>query len=327
MTGATRRGNILVIKHGAFGDFIQALGAMRAIRQVHKDAKITLLTTKPFVALAEASGYFDAVAADLRPKWYQFIKLSVLRRFLNDGKFGRVYDLQNSERTGLYLGLFKRVPEWSGIAFSASHHMPDDAARRTLHVFDALRAQLAIAGIKKVEVDDLSWIKANVDSFALPKPYVLIAAGCSPQHPKKRWPVDRYVALAQWIAAQGHTPVLLGTAAEADVNAQILASCPQAVDLTGLTTIQQVAVLARQAAAAVGNDTGPIQMIGPTGCRTIGLYPGFSNPKRHGPLGVNVVTIQKPAMADISIDEVAEKLAPWVAGIAGAAQPAAGAAE
>ena len=39
---------ILVIKLGALGDFIYALGPMAAIRRHHKDARITLLTTAPF---------------------------------------------------------------------------------------------------------------------------------------------------------------------------------------------------------------------------------------------------------------------------------------
>lgn len=40
--------NILVIKHGALGDVILAQSPFQAIRQQHPDAKITLLTTKPF---------------------------------------------------------------------------------------------------------------------------------------------------------------------------------------------------------------------------------------------------------------------------------------
>jgi ADP-heptose:LPS heptosyltransferase len=305
--------NILVIKHGAFGDFIQALGAMRAIRQAHKDAKITLLTTRPFVALAEASGYFNAVAVDPRPKWYQIFKWSVLKRFLNDGKFGRVYDLQNSERTGLYLSLFKRIPEWSGVAFSASHRMADDAARKNMHVFEALRAQLAIAGITNVMYDDLSWIKADVFPMKVPRPYVLIAAGSSPEHPQKRWPAERYAEICVWLAAQNITPILLGTQDDASATGAIASVCPQAYNLTGKTGLFDIAVLARDARAAVGNDTGPIQMIAPTGCKTLGLYPGFSNPKRHGPIGINVITIHKDAITDISVDDVKAALTPMIA--------------
>ena len=39
---------VLVIKLGALGDFLQALGPFAAIRHHHKEAKITLLTTAPF---------------------------------------------------------------------------------------------------------------------------------------------------------------------------------------------------------------------------------------------------------------------------------------
>ncbi|SVC64277.1 uncharacterized protein METZ01_LOCUS317131, partial [marine metagenome] len=49
---------ILVIKLGALGDFIQACGPFKAIREHHSGAKITLLTTKPFASIAVASNYF-----------------------------------------------------------------------------------------------------------------------------------------------------------------------------------------------------------------------------------------------------------------------------
>ena len=39
-----RPAHILVIKLGAQGDFVQAMGAFKAIRAHHGDARITLLT-------------------------------------------------------------------------------------------------------------------------------------------------------------------------------------------------------------------------------------------------------------------------------------------
>ena len=113
--------NILVIKLGALGDFIQALGPMRAIRAHHPDAHITLLTTPPFAALAEKSGYFNDIIIDARPKWHQPLAWLNLRRRLNDGNFTRVYDLQNNDRTALYFKLFSPRPEWVGVAPGASH--------------------------------------------------------------------------------------------------------------------------------------------------------------------------------------------------------------
>ncbi|MDO9248823.1 MAG: lipopolysaccharide heptosyltransferase family protein, partial [Phenylobacterium sp.] len=43
---------ILVIKLSALGDFVLALAAMKKIREAHKRAHITLLTTPQFEGLA-----------------------------------------------------------------------------------------------------------------------------------------------------------------------------------------------------------------------------------------------------------------------------------
>ena len=65
--GARMCVNILVIKLGALGDIVQALGPMAAIRRYHADAQITALTTKPYAAFLGASGFFDEVWVDTRP--------------------------------------------------------------------------------------------------------------------------------------------------------------------------------------------------------------------------------------------------------------------
>ncbi len=152
---------ILIIKHSAFGDFIQSLGCLKAIRAHHAGAHITLMTTKPFELLARQSGYLDDVYIDTRPKWYQFKKWCALRAWLNDQNFTRVYDLQNSERTSIYYKLFAKTPIWNGIASDVT----DGPERRVKHVFQALAHQLALVGVAPVMHDDLSWIRADVSAF------------------------------------------------------------------------------------------------------------------------------------------------------------------
>ena len=76
---------ILVIKHGALGDMIFAMGAFKAIRDHHKKDKVVLLTSPPFKRLAEASPYFDEVWIDdrLRPWQHPFkILLTKTDRYL-----------------------------------------------------------------------------------------------------------------------------------------------------------------------------------------------------------------------------------------------------
>ena len=70
ITETRKDANILVIKLGALGDMVQALGPMAAIRQYHSNSWITVLTTKPYAAFLRGSGLFDAVWVDMRPSGY-----------------------------------------------------------------------------------------------------------------------------------------------------------------------------------------------------------------------------------------------------------------
>jgi hypothetical protein len=63
---SSRRREILIIKLGALGDFIQTLGPMPGIRCHHADDRITLLTTPRFGEFAGQTGLFDDILIDYR---------------------------------------------------------------------------------------------------------------------------------------------------------------------------------------------------------------------------------------------------------------------
>ena len=63
--------NILVIKLGALGDFIYAIGPMQAIKKHHKTASITLLTRPSFAELGNATKLFDNILIDPEQKFWQ----------------------------------------------------------------------------------------------------------------------------------------------------------------------------------------------------------------------------------------------------------------
>ena len=300
---------ILVIKLSALGDFVQALGPMKAIKNHHPNAHITLLTTKMFAPFGERCSYFDEVWIDERPKALQISKWHVLKKKLNSVDFARVYDLQNNDRTSFYLKLFpkRRRPEWVGAAKGASHRN-NSPERIAGHAFEGHKQTLAMAGIKNVEIDNMSWIKEDLSQFSLKKPFILFVPGSAPQHPQKRWPADQYAALADHFFDQGYQVALLGTDAEKDITDQIAASSNGILNLTGQTSLFQIAALAHKAAGAVGNDTGPMHMIGPTGCKTLALFSGHSTPSRHAPKGKNVHTLQADDISDINIETVRTKL-------------------
>jgi ADP-heptose:LPS heptosyltransferase len=295
--------NILVIKLGALGDFIQALGPMAAIRRAHPQDTITLLTTAPYQMLGRECGYFDRVLIDKRPRWLDLSGWIHLRRLFNEDNFSRVYDLQNNDRTSFYYKLFKPKPEWAGIAPGASHR--NTSPQRTAgKAFDGHAQTLSLAGIHDVSIDTLTWMKGRHDHEGIRTPYVLIIPGGSKAHPQKRWPAAQYTAFCKTLAAHKFQPVILGSEAEKDVTKTIADAVPEALDLTGQTSLFDLAAMGRQAFGAVGNDTGPMHLIAPTGCPSIVLFSAKTNPKRHAPLGHDVVTIQKDDLSDLRSDEV-----------------------
>lgn len=298
---------ILVIKLGALGDFIQATGPFAAIRTHHAGERIVLLTIEPFAKLAQASGYFDDVWIDSRPPWWDVRGFFGLRLRLRRGGFTRVYDLQTSDRSGWYFRLMGGRAEWSGIASGASHpHV--NPARDAMHTIDRQREQLAMAGIANVPPPDVSWLRPSVAHLALPQRYALLVPGGAAHRPQKRWPAERYAALARVLASRGVTPVLIGGKAEAEVMRAIRAAAPEARDLSDQTSLAEIASLARGAAWAVGNDTGPMHVIAAAGCPAVVLFSNESDPAlcapRAGVGGPAPVVLRRMSLDALTVDEV-----------------------
>ncbi len=300
---------ILIIKLGALGDFIQALGPMAAIRQHHPGAEITLLTTAPFESLARPCPSIDTIWLDDRPGPGNPRRLLALRRRLREARFRRVYDLQTSDRSSWYFRLMGpgKRPEWSGIASGASHPHADPERNRQ-HTIDRQRDQLAAAGIALVPPPDLAWLQGDISRFALAKRYALLVPGAAPHRPEKRWPAANFADIARRYANDFVQPVVVGGPAEREFGRIISEAVPEAMDLTGETTLGDLGSLGRGALAALGNDTGPMHLLAQIGTPVTVLFSGASDPALTAPRGRSVAIIRSPVLADLSVAEVAGRL-------------------
>lgn len=295
---------ILVIKHGALGDIILATAAFAAIRAAHPHAQITLLTTKPYAELLRQSPYFNEVWVDEKPKLLQWRALWRLKKQLASRPWAWVYDLQTSQRSTLYYWLFSSPKPCISSVHSRASHRYHDPQRKSLHAFEDIQNQLAIAGITVGDAPDVRWLTADCRVFNLPKHYALLVPGGAAHRPEKRWPAAHYAALAKALLTHGITPVLIGTAAEAEVLESIAAQVPEAMHLGGKTSVAQIAELARGAALAVGNDTGPMHLIAATNCPSTVIFSHASNPARSRPMGRYVTVLQKNHLQELSVERV-----------------------
>lgn len=291
--------DILVIRLGALGDFVLSFGPFASIRAAHPGARITLLTTAPYRELAEHAPWFDRVVIDKRPAWWDLGGVLVLRRALRG--YDRVYDLQTSARSGWYYSLAGR-PAWSGIASGASHPHANPA-RDAMHTLERQAEQLSMAGVPKV-TPDLSWWPATM----VPGDYAVLVPGAAAHRPRKRWPADRYAALAVALKLRGLRSIVVGTGADGDAAETILTACPNALNLTGRTTLLELGGLMRGARLAVGNDTGPMHLAAAVGVRCVVLFSSDSNPALTAPRG-DVTVLAERDLADLPMDRVVAALA------------------
>ena len=295
---------ILVIRLGAFGDFVQSFGPFAAIRAHHAADDITLLTTAPYAQLAAAAPWFKHIEIDTRPGWWNLPGLLRLRRQLRF--YDLIYDLQTSRRSSRYFGLAGK-PAWSGIAKGCSmpHANPDRDSR---HTRERQREQLEHAGIAGFPTPDLSWLPRSTAD--LPGRFALLAPGAAPSRPAKRWPAEKYALLARHLHDKGVTPVIIGARSEADLAALICLICPGTLDLTGKTSLGELHDLARRAAVVVGNDTGPMHLAALTGTPCLVLFGPDSNPAITAPRGPNgewLAILRTDNLTTLEVDEVAAR--------------------
>jgi len=292
-------GPILVIKFAALGDVVQAFGPFAAIRAQHPRQKITLLTTRPYAELLAGSPWFDAFHAEGRPPWRDLRAVARLALWLRRQRFERVYDLQTSGRSSRYRIFVGDKAEWSGIARGASHPHANPG-RDHMHTVARQREQLEIAGITRFPLPETSWLLADITRFALPERYALLVPGASPGRPGKRWPVANFATLAEKL---GLPVVVAGSTAEAPLAAAI-----GGIDLTGRTSLRELATIARGAALCIGNDTGPVHLAAAMGAPTLALFGADSDPALCAPRGPVVAVLRARPIAAITPDQVLARI-------------------
>lgn len=293
---------ILVIKLGAFGDVVQADGALRDIRAFHPDAQITLLTMPPFRKLMSRCPHVDRVLTDPRAPLWKVGAWLRLARMLREERFDRAYDLQRQDRTELYHRLFLQHVAWIG----------KQKGERPKSGLDGLLFQLDHAGVPTRHClnPDVSWMADDMSAVlaqeGVRKPYVALIPGCSARHPHKRWPY--YGQLAAALIERGYDVV---TAPGPD-ELELAKSIPGHTLLGpgGYLNWFELAGVLKDACFIVGNDTGPSHVAACMGKAGLALFGPHTSAARAGIRRGEFDALEVPDLAGLSVAAVLEAITP-----------------
>jgi heptosyltransferase-2 len=121
--------------------------------------------------------------------------------------------------------------------------------------------------------------------------YLALAPGAI-YGPAKRWSAERFAqAAAQLARAHGLGVVLVGGEGDRETCGEVsrrLAATP-ALDLSGRTSIAELAAVLAGAALVIANDSGPMHLAAAVGAPVVGVF-GSTEPGWTAPLGGAVVT-------------------------------------
>ena len=124
-------------------------------------------------------------------------------------------------------------------------------------------------------------------------PLILLCPG-SINSRAKRWPAERYAALADRLAESGAQVALIGSAAELLVSEQVSGhSRTQPIVLTGKTTVAEATAIISVADLLITNDTGPAHIGSAVGSPTLVIF-GPTNPLTTRPFAPTAEIIRHP---------------------------------
>lgn len=263
-----QRPAVVIVRALGLGDFLTGVPAYRALRAAYPGHEIVLAAPAALAPLAGLTGAIDRVlpTGELRPVRWPGPPPAVAADLHGNGP--------------------------------ASHRLVQALGARTTMMY----ASPADPGVPGPWWDDeehevsrwcrlVTWWGAQADPAALglPPPRREWPPGTVVVHPgaasgSRRWPPDRFAAVARALAASGLHPVITGTAAERPLAYRVAgaAGLGRGAVVAGRTTLPGLAGLVASAALVISNDTGIAHLAVAFGTASVTLF-GPVSPALWGP--------------------------------------------
>jgi heptosyltransferase II len=291
---------ILIVPYMWIGDFVRCHSVVQVLRARFPDRPVDLLSTTLCAPLADyMPGVRKAVVTDLPRRRLGWAENAKLAARLKPERYGTALIMSRKWKAAL-APFLAGIPERTGFLGEARFLLLNDLRRGERALPRMIDRCAALALPKGAELQ-LAWPPPVLDVPAADvaawrqrrglaaegKPVVALAPGAV--GPSKRWPGERYSALAHRLTAAGYAVWVLGGPEEKPLASEIVGESP-ARDLTGFDLRDAILALAA-ATVAVSNDSGLLHVAAALGTPTIGIF-GPTSPWHWAPLNPLAATIE-----------------------------------
>ena len=294
------------------GDAVMSVPALRELRRVLPDARITLVARPGTADVFIDADFVDevliynrrgivSVLEEVRHWRRQRFDLAVLLQ--NAFEAALIASLArvpmrvgyNTERRGFLLTNPLPLPEWKDERHECFYYLNIVSELEGFLYRMASDDNVAPRFDLNVSLDRRQKARELLREHGLRigAPLVLLCPG-SINSRAKRWPAERYAALGDRLTASGANVVLIGSPGELEVSQEVCKHAQrQPIVLTGKTTVAQATALIGIADMLITNDTGPAHIGAALHTPTLVIF-GPTNPLTTYPMSSNAEIFRRP---------------------------------
>lgn len=277
---------IAVLRANALGDFIFALPALTALRSRYPDAEIILLARPWHQSFLEnRPGPVDRVvvipsgAIGNEPGVKQDpTELAAFFEAMQREQFDLAIQLhgggRNSNpftlRLGAKMAIGLRTPDAPALDRTVPYLYFQSEILRYLEVVSLVGAVTSdLEPHLTVTQSDRAESLEIVPETKVP----LVAIHPGAGDPRRRWPVQKFAAVGDAVAATGAHIIVTGTEPEADLAHHLIDLMKaKAQNTCGRLSLKGLAGLLSRCSVLISNDSGPLHLAAAVGAATVGLY-------------------------------------------------------
>ncbi|HLF18090.1 MAG TPA: lipopolysaccharide heptosyltransferase II [Candidatus Omnitrophota bacterium] len=294
--------NILVVRTDRIGDVILTTPALQALRHAFPTSRITLLVSPQTFLLVNKNPYVNEVLIDDRKKTHKGVfGFWRLVKEIRRKRFDLAIIYHTKRRTNL-LCFWADIPERIGyknnkFGFLLTQPVLDERYLGKKHEAEYCLELLSHVGVhaqdKKLHVciqeEAEQWLGQLFKYQGIKEDDCLIAVHLGASDPSKEWPVEYFAEVINAVLKKYPCRVVLvGTDEVKALCHKVLKLVPISVlDLSGMTSLSQLASFLRSCRLLISNDSGPVHLAAGLGTPVVSIFtrnqPGI-NPERWRPL-------------------------------------------
>jgi ADP-heptose:LPS heptosyltransferase len=312
---------VLVLQMCRMGDLLQTTPMLRGIRRRLPDADVTLVVVDRFAATPVPSRLYDHLVVfphedlwtglrDGGGDWErEFARLNGFLAELGQEPFDVGINLTHTDLSSLMMAILPirdrrgaviKPDRQRAVLGGWSQYFWANARSRALGCFnlvDLFRWTSGVAcddGGLEMSIGPAAGASVGrwLDEHRLAgRPLIAVQLGASEEG--KRWPAERFAAMAAHLPRDSGEIVVVGTRSERPLAERFIAATTRHVhDAVGTTSLEELGALLRGCRLLITNDTGTMHVAAAVGTRVLDLSTGPVFVHETGPYGLEHVVVE-----------------------------------